>query len=110
DIGPVTAALGLSDLAPLLPDLDLLFCNQVELAALDHRNDPSQIAVRLSQELGLGLVLKKGREGAEFIGRGHRISVPAVPTDARVTVGAGDAFDAGFIHSTVIEGHDIEGG
>lgn len=108
DIGPVTAAFGLSDLGPLLPHVDLLFCNQVELAALDHREDPSRIADRLSRELGLGVVLKKGRSGSEFIGREQRISVPTVPTDAGVTVGAGDAFDAGFIHSTVTEGGDIE--
>jgi sugar/nucleoside kinase (ribokinase family) len=108
DIGPVTAGFGLSDLGPLLPYVDLIFCNQVELAALDHREDPSRIADRLSRELGLGVVLKKGRSGSEFIGRERRISVPAVPTDARVTVGAGDAFDAGFIHSTVTDGRDIE--
>jgi sugar/nucleoside kinase (ribokinase family) len=48
DIGPVTAAFDLSHLAPLLPHVDLLFCNQVELAALDHREDPSLIADRLS--------------------------------------------------------------
>lgn len=108
DIGPVTAGLRLSDLLPLLPDVDLLFCNQAELAALDDREDPARIVERLSRELGMGVAVKKGRSGSEFIGREQHISMPVKPIDARVTVGAGDAFNAGFIHSKFTEGHDIE--
>jgi len=108
DIGPVTARFSLSNLVPLLPHIDVLFCNQRELAALDHRRTPSRTADYLSRELRLGLILKRGREGSEFIGRDERIAVPAIPADARVTVGAGDAFDAGFIYAKFTEGRDIE--
>lgn len=108
DIGPATAGVTLSALVHLLPHLDLLFCNERELVALDTGQQPSSIADYLSREVGLGLVIKRGQVGSEFIGRDQRITMPTTPSQARITVGAGDAFDAGVIHASFKEGADME--
>jgi sugar/nucleoside kinase (ribokinase family) len=107
DIGPATAGVTLSALVHLLPHLDLLFCNERELVALDTGERPSSIADYLAREVGLGLVIKRGQVGSEFIGRNERITMPATPIQARITVGAGDAFDAGVIHARFKEEADM---
>ena len=104
DICPVTARFSLSSLVPLLPHLDILFCNQRELAALDTEQDPRRLTDYLSRDSGVGLVLKRGPAGAAFFGGDERIEVPAHPSNARITVGAGDSFDAGFIYSKYRQG------
>jgi sugar/nucleoside kinase (ribokinase family) len=63
---------------------DLLLANEDELAAID------EIAFR-------ELVIKRGPRGATWTDGERRLDVPAAPTDARDTTGAGDAFAAGFL-------------
>lgn len=108
DIGPVIAGVTLAALVHVLPHLDLLFCNERELVALDTEKQPSRLTDYLSRELRLGLVVKRGHLGSEFIGRDQRIPMPATPNQARITVGAGDAFDAGVIHARFEQGADME--
>jgi len=84
-------------LEDVLPLVDLLFCTEEELtkiakveAAADH----------VSAKVPL-LVVKRGARGASAYTEGRRIDVPSLRVDVRDSVGAGDTFDAGFLHQWV---------
>lgn len=84
-------------LEDVLPLVDLLFCTEEELtkiakveAAVDH----------VSAKVPL-LVVKRGARGASAYTEGRRIDVPSLRVDVTDSVGAGDTFDAGFLHQWV---------
>lgn len=99
DIGPRLAGFTLDQITPLLPLLDVLFCNDGELAALAPSLSGWELKRLLAEQLAHGLVVKHGADGAEFIGRDEHVSVNAFPVRAAATVGAGDAFNAGYVFS-----------
>jgi sugar/nucleoside kinase (ribokinase family) len=99
DIGPATAGISYRALEPLLPVLDLLLCNERELAQLDPERAPEEILERLALRLPWGVVVKRGRRGASFRSAHVAADVPATPVTVRTTVGAGDVFNAGFLHA-----------
>lgn len=78
--------------------IDMLFLNEVELAALADTDDPDAAIAAVSDQVEL-LVVTHGAEGATAIHGGERVSVPA-QSIARVvdTTGAGDLFAAGFLY------------
>jgi len=74
-------------------DVDLLFANQEEAAALlGAGHTPS--ALHDWAEL---VVKKRGPDGATIAHRGEVIDIPAEPARAVDTTGAGDLFAAGFL-------------
>ena len=101
DVGPAVAGFTLDRLEPLLDLLDLLFCNERELAVLAAGQDGEALAERLATALGEGLVVKRGAAGATFHGRAGRAHVPAFRVPATVTVGAGDTFNAGVVFASL---------
>lgn len=100
--------------APVFRELaagaDMLFAGADEARIALGIHDPAEAT---SEELaaalgGLGpteVVVKRGRHGATARIDGAEIDVPAVPVDAVDTVGAGDAFVAGYLASR-LTGHD----
>jgi sugar/nucleoside kinase (ribokinase family) len=52
------------------------------------------------------VVVKRGASGAVAIQGGRRFSAPAVPVEVVDPVGAGDSFDAGFLHQ-FLSGADL---
>lgn len=89
-------------LAAVLPHLDILFLNQHEAARLRGTWSGPRVPERLL------VVVKRGARGAAAYrgaGSGRRPreewSAAAVPAQAVDTVGAGDSFDAGFIHQFI---------
>jgi len=44
------------------------------------------------------LVVKRGAAGASAYFEGQRIDVPSLRVEVKDSVGAGDTFDAGFLH------------
>ncbi|GLW07410.1 ribokinase [Microtetraspora sp. NBRC 13810] len=83
-------------LAGLLPYTDLLFASGDELALVGGRE-----AVAAA---GVGeLVVKHGADGAEAVAGGETVRLPARRVQAVSTVGAGDAFVAGYL-SGVLDG------
>ena len=71
----------------LLPQIDLLVCNEGEAASLGA--EPERIAALLRT----GLVVTSGAKGAAFFAAdGGRVAVPALPVAAVDTTGAGDTF------------------
>jgi sugar/nucleoside kinase (ribokinase family) len=80
-----------------LRQADLLFPNEVELAALTGTDDPVEGLRRLDDGT-TRIVAKLGRSGAMTRDGGKIVHVPAYPVEAVDTTGAGDSFNAGFLH------------
>ncbi|MET1754110.1 adenosine kinase [Novosphingobium sp. RD2P27] len=81
--------------------IDILFANAVELAALTGIDDFDEALASLSSKVPV-VVATRGEDGAVATAGGERAQVPAEPV-ARVvdTTGAGDLFAAGFLFGHV---------
>lgn len=106
DIGPaIGQPVTLAEIAFLLPQVDYFICNEHELAVCCGVDEtPSGSAAGMAQILAHGVrcaVTKRGAEGALVQPRGADtpIAVPGFQVDARMTVGAGDSFNAGFLYA-----------
>jgi len=60
---------------------------------------------RLAQRVKT-IVVKRGASGAVAMRDGRRVSAPAVPVTVIDPIGAGDSFDAGFLHQ-FLRGADL---
>lgn len=78
----------------ILPHVDVLLGTEEELAKIAKRQDAEEfLAGRVET-----LVVKRGARGASAIRGGERVDAEALRLEVRDTVGAGDTFDAGFLH------------
>lgn len=78
----------------LAPQLDVVFANEPELAAL---GETLEVALAAPSRRGGGLLAAKlGARGSQLFGA-VRCAVPAFPVAACDTTGCGDAFAAGFV-------------
>lgn len=80
-----------NDLVSYLDRADIFLPNNAEFERLKPMWSPSE-------KLPL-CVVKQGAEGATAYANGEKIYCPAVEIDVKDTTGAGDAFNAGFIHA-----------
>jgi sugar/nucleoside kinase (ribokinase family) len=95
-----------SDVFEAMRFVDVLLPNESEACRLAGCADLAAAAERLSGEVPL-LVIKRGEKGA-LARRGQETYRVAAATTAAVdTIGAGDSFDAGFLHQ-FIRGGKIE--
>jgi sugar/nucleoside kinase (ribokinase family) len=91
------------DFRALIADgqIDILFANHVELAALTGTEDFEAGIAQLAPKVPT-LVVTRGAEGAIAVQGGERAEVAAEPIAKVVdTTGAGDLFAAGFLHGQV---------
>ena len=85
---------------------DILFANEGEAAALVGRSDTTRLL-----ELAPLVVIKLGPLGCRVLWRGEedgdggQSSVATKRIVATDTTGAGDAFDAGFLHALIVSGY-----
>ena len=70
--------------------------------------DESLLAKRLLEQGVREVVVKRGAAGAGAYTADGRWDVPAVPVTSIDTVGAGDAFTAGYL-SALLDGEDVAG-
>lgn len=96
-----------SDVQALLKYTDILLPNEREACKLAQTEDVNRAVEVLSQKVAV-LVVKRGPKGA--IARVGRETFKSVPlrVETADAVGAGDSFDAGFLHQ-FIRGTRIEG-
>lgn len=94
------------DIQLLLRYVDILLPNERELCKLAQAEDVNKAAEILAQKVPL-LVIKRGGQGA--IARSGKDKFTAFPpvVDVVDPVGAGDTFDAGFVHQ-FIRGGQVE--
>jgi sugar/nucleoside kinase (ribokinase family) len=86
---------------------DVFSPNEAEALALTGEADLEAALGRLAA-LTPAVVIKRGAAGALAMAGGRRIAVPAAAVAVVDTVGAGDAFDAGYLHGS-LEGEDVSG-
>ena len=97
------------EIRQLLPHVDVLFGGVDELALLDPRIDSASAAWAAVEAWGLThLVVKDGSRGAHVFEGQDYAAQPAFDIDVVDTVGAGDAFVAGYL-TAMLEGRDLNG-
>jgi sugar/nucleoside kinase (ribokinase family) len=94
------------DVLDVLPWLDVLLPNELEACRLARMDDPMLALDFLAARVPL-VVMKRGEKGV-LARRGSGIFEASAPKVAAIdTIGAGDSFDAGFLHQ-FIRGARIE--
>jgi sugar/nucleoside kinase (ribokinase family) len=93
---------GLTD---VLPYVDVFLPNEREAKRVTATEDVNQAMAKLA-DLVPTVVVKMGTSGAVARRGSEMVKVPALKVDAVDPVGAGDSFDAGFIHEFV-RGSDL---
>ena len=88
-----------------LPHVDILLPNEREAMKMSRADDLETALSRLAQKVET-IVVKRGASGAIAIRDGRRFSAPAVPVTVVDPIGAGDSFDAGFLHQ-FLRGSDL---
>lgn len=86
------------DLRAVLTEVDLFLPNEEELRALADTDDVRAGLAALDNG-HTRIVVKRGRRGCATLHKGELIEAPAFAVDAVDSTGAGDSFDAGFLHA-----------
>lgn len=86
------------DLFEVLKHVDIFLPNEQELLAITGRSHLHDALLSV-QNGRTRTVAKRGRQGCTSSHEGQWFNVPAYPVDAVDTTGAGDSFDAGFLHA-----------
>ncbi len=97
------------DFRTLIADglIDILFANEVELAALTKTDDFEAGLASLSSQVSV-VVVTRSENGAVAVAHGERAAVAAEPVEHVVdTTGAGDLFAAGFL-AGYVKGRPLE--
>ncbi|HWL87968.1 MAG TPA: carbohydrate kinase family protein [Polyangiaceae bacterium] len=86
------------DLLATLSEVDLFFPNEVELCKVVHQDDIVG-ALHALEHVHAKTVAKLGAQGAIALHRGEVVRAPALAVQPVDTTGAGDSFNAGFLHA-----------
>jgi len=98
DIGPAIGdPVTLDEVEPLLPHTQYLLGNTHEVCALTGAEHWETAAEELLDAGARNLIIKRGRDGASLRGLDGGADVPGFDVAANIAVGAGDAFNAGFL-------------
>jgi len=92
-------------LEEIVPHLDILLPNEREAMKMSRADDVETALSRLARKVET-VVVKMGASGAVAIRQAQRFTAPAVPVTVIDPVGAGDSFDAGFLHQ-FLRGADL---
>jgi ribokinase len=100
DIGPAIGdPVTLEEIVPLLPYTHYLIANTHEINVLAGTDDWETAAAKTLNAGAQNLIVKRGRDGASVRGHITGVDVPGFNVEANISVGAGDAFNAGFLYS-----------
>jgi len=86
------------DVIDLLAEVDVFLPNEVELLGLTGLRDPER-GLRALENGRTLTVAKLGSDGCAVLENGTLMRVPAFPVEPVDTTGAGDSFNAGFLHA-----------
>jgi sugar/nucleoside kinase (ribokinase family) len=93
-------------LRAILPHTDVFLPNEAEARAIGGTDDAVAAARALAASAGV-VAVKRGAAGAVAVRGAEVVEVPVAPADVVDAIGAGDAFDAGFV-AGVLEGWPLE--
>jgi sugar/nucleoside kinase (ribokinase family) len=85
------------DLYEVLKQTDVFFPNDDEAIRIAHESSLDKAIEKLRKMVKV-LAIKKGKEGTVVCSSSERFDIPAFIVDAVETTGAGDSFNAGFLH------------
>jgi sugar/nucleoside kinase (ribokinase family) len=94
-----------SNLQAVLQHADLFFPNEDEALRITGKLTAKAAAHDLAS-LAKTVVVKRGAEGALVVNAATEFEIPAIPTTAIDTIGAGDSFNAGFL-AAFLKGADL---
>lgn len=94
------------DLFAVLPFVDTFFPNETEAVHLTGQGEAERAAAVLGR-YARTVVVKLGREGAVAYSGGQVWRAASLAVHPVDTTGAGDAFNAGFVHAHVVEGRPL---
>jgi len=82
--------------------VDYLLPNEIELRKLTHTENILK-AIHILKSRGVKeVIVKLGKQGAVYEGKGKLVAFPATPVEQRIdTTGAGDCFIAGFLYGMI---------
>lgn len=83
----------------ILREADLFFPNEREAALMTGQTDPEEMLRSFIRKGARNIALKLGAAGAILCWGGELMRCPPFPVNPVDTTGAGDCFDAGFIHA-----------
>mgnify|MGYP002381487762 CR=1 FL=1 len=83
---------------PLLRSVDIFFPNEAEAACITGQSDACDMLKAFRDEGLNAVALKLGSRGAALLWDGEILSVEPFVVEPVDTTGAGDSFDAGFLH------------
>lgn len=87
--------------------VDYLLPNEIELKELTRTEDVLKGIHTLKSWGVKEVIVKLGKQGAAYEGKGKLVAFPAIPVEQRIdTTGAGDCFIAGFLYG-MIQQRDI---
>lgn len=87
--------------------VDYLLPNEIELKELTRTKDVLKGIHTLKSWGVKEVIVKLGKQGAAYEGKGKLVAFPAIPVEQRIdTTGAGDCFIAGFLYG-MIQQRDI---
>ena len=95
--GNIYAKLGLNELKPLIERSLVLFLNKEEASALTGSSDVEEVASILDEGAHI-VAVTLGDKGSYVVTRSKSLYLPPYKSDITDTVGAGDAFAAGFLY------------
>lgn len=102
DIGTEPALRARSKIMEILPKLDVIFPNEVELSLLGEGRPIDQSLDYLLDQGANAVVAKLGRSGSILALNNRRLSVPAFRVNVKDTTGAGDSFNAGVVFGRIV--------
>jgi sugar/nucleoside kinase (ribokinase family) len=88
------------DVLAVLPWVDVLLPNEYEACRLARQDDPDRAAESLAEKVSL-VVMKRGDRGVLARRKKEILELRPRKTEAVDTIGAGDSFDAGFLHQFI---------
>jgi sugar/nucleoside kinase (ribokinase family) len=88
-----------------LPYVDILLPNEREAMKMSRAKDVETALSQLANKVGT-VVIKIGARGAIAVRDGHRFTASGVAVKVIDPIGAGDSFDAGFLHQ-FLRGADL---
>ncbi len=98
DIGPEPALRCTSQIIKVLPKLDIIFPNEMELTILSGGRSTYEALDYLLHEHGANaIVAKRGRKGSVLAVGNKRVNLPSFKVEAKDSTGAGDNFNAGVV-------------
>ncbi|MFC7596552.1 sugar kinase [Terrabacter sp. GCM10028922] len=101
-----SSAQARSALRPLLPDVDIVVASEDELTIVADGAAEDETVAELLGAGPVEVVVKRGAAGASAFTAAGRADHGSVPVETVNTVGAGDAFTAGYL-SALLDGGDI---